>query len=117
MKPRYPVTGEKKAFLHENDDSYIDDSDAGNMSEQEQELHKIRDRIRIRLNLMEFDFRMLEKEINHLQKQKMTKGKGMDGIMDGDRDTESEKDMGKFGYELSVVQRCLLENQALMSQM
>ena len=77
MNPVYPITdhltnpeAELKQPKHEDEDSNLSDPP---LSEQEEKLHRIRDRIRLRLNLLDFDFRMLEDEVDKERARKEAK--------------------------------------------
>lgn len=72
-RKRYPVTdalnnpsseldSEEENYDNHNSSDYFSDEHPP-MSEQEHELHKVRDRIRVRLQLMDVDYRNLESEI------------------------------------------------------
>ena len=59
--------------LHEDDGLYDEIPTA--YSDQEHELHRIRDRVRIRLNLMDIDFRNLEQKLVEEEKRKIARKK------------------------------------------
>ena len=61
-------------------------------SDQEHELHRIRDRIRIRLNLIEIDFRNLESQLTYEQKKRLERQKPLASMLDMDKNNESEKE-------------------------
>jgi len=124
--PRYPVTDDLNNMEPTDPDYAEENYDAQNsedhlsegdhpMSEQEVDLHKIRDRIRLRLQLLDVNYRNLEGEIMTVQLDKSQAVK-MDAILDGDVQGESEKERKKEDSEahMTIVQRCIIQNRRLM---
>lgn len=86
-------------------------------SDQEHELHRIRDRIRIRLNLIDVDFKNLESQLTLEQQRKVERKRQLEEMLDGDRMPESEKERppsrGSDG-DLDEVHACIKANRKLM---
>ena len=111
--PRYPVTDDLNNmepidpdYAEENYDAqrsedYHSDDDHP-MSEQEIDLHKIRDRIRLRLQLLDVNYRNLESEILALKMEK-PQVVNVDAILDGAVQGESEKERKKEDSEAHMT--------------
>ena len=87
------------------------------MSDQEHQLHRVRDRVRIRLNLIDIDFRNLHGEIEALQRAKTKRPEQIIEMLDGDHNNESEKERPPTPNsedEMDEVQLCIRKNKRLM---
>lgn len=137
-RPRFPISDhltnqdhQVKPLKHEDDptEPRFHDPKAGAAndeggaqtppySDQEHDLHRIRDRIRIRLNLLDVDFKNLEAQLTVEQKRRAERQRPLEEMLDGDRLAESEKEaLPSEEEETDEVQACLRANRKLMEQM